>query len=342
MLGKYQGVLKTLQDKFRALYESASEPSTAQSRFFKCDGKAVLTFPPAPPADIVEVMSALDALQIGGVGDELKALTAKYKEKRDQMEEKFKRAKAAADEAVECPSKAESVEKATVEKAKNSLSNALERQKQELCAIVGQLQKDKEHAVRLISRTSRMNESVAEYQRRAVNADNEATQVEAHVSGAMNAAARAHEAYESVRDGARALSEKASGLLSEAARATCEADAQAKRIRDGLADVIRNVANTCTSTTDCVSVCATQKTCEIREPLKDALASILSLNALRNVTALASKLEAMEAEAKHLRRLRDDVKRRAMAVVAAARDVTDVEGDHTCMPLFVQLLRALH
>ncbi|KAH8610355.1 hypothetical protein ERJ75_001109800 [Trypanosoma vivax] len=127
MLGKYQGVLKALQDKFGALYESASEPSTAQSRFFKCDGKAALTFPPAPQADIVEVMSALDALQIDGVGDELKALTAKYKEKRDQMEEKFKRTKAAADEAVECASKAESVEKTTVEKAKNSLSNALER-----------------------------------------------------------------------------------------------------------------------------------------------------------------------------------------------------------------------
>ncbi|KAH8620239.1 hypothetical protein ERJ75_000072000 [Trypanosoma vivax] len=82
VLGKYQEMLKTLQDKFNALYKSASEPSTAQSRFFKCDGKAVLTFPPAPPADIVQMLSVLDALQIDGVVDQLKALTAKCKKKK--------------------------------------------------------------------------------------------------------------------------------------------------------------------------------------------------------------------------------------------------------------------
>ncbi|KAH8617842.1 hypothetical protein ERJ75_000344000 [Trypanosoma vivax] len=148
--GKYQEILKTFQDKFNAVHGSASEPLTAQSSFLNCDDKPVPRLSLAQAADIVQVLSALDALQIGSVGNELKALTAKYKEKRDQMEEKFKRAKAAADETVECASKAESVEKTTVEKAKNSLSNAVEKQKQELCAIVEQLQKDKERAVRLM------------------------------------------------------------------------------------------------------------------------------------------------------------------------------------------------
>ncbi|CCD17930.1 hypothetical protein ERJ75_000302600 [Trypanosoma vivax] len=143
-------------------------------------------------------------------------------------------------------------------------------------------------------------------------------------------------------DAASALSEKASGLLYEVARATSELDAQAKRIKNALADVIRNVTNTCISTTDCANVCAGQATHEINKSLRDTLASILSLNALRNVPALPSKLEAMEAEAECIRKLRDDVKRHAMAVVAAARDATDIEGNHTCMPLFVQLLHALH
>ncbi|CCD21667.1 hypothetical protein ERJ75_000862900 [Trypanosoma vivax] len=339
--GKYQEILKTFQDKFNAVHGGTSELSADQSCSFNSD-KPVPTLSFTPAADIVQVLSALDALQIGSVGDELKALTARYKEKRDQMEERFKHTRKVADEAVECAAKTESVEKATVEKAKNSLSDALKRQRRELCATVEQLQKDKEHAVRLMSRTSRMNESAAEYERRAADAHKEVAQAGARVSGAMSAAARAHEAYESVRDGASALSEKASRLLSEAARATSEADAQAKRIRDALADVIRNVTNACISTADCANVCAGQATYEIKEPLKDALASILSLNALRNVPALPSKLEAMEAEAERIRKLRDDVKRRAMAVVAAARDATDVEGDHTCMPLFVQLLRALH
>ncbi|KAG8340764.1 hypothetical protein TRVL_08410 [Trypanosoma vivax] len=187
-----------------------------------------------------------------------------------------------------------------------------------------------------------MTESAAEYQRRAADADNGATQVEAHVSGASSVAVRIHAAYEGVRDAASALSEKASGLLSEAARGTSVAEEQAKRIRDALAAVVHTATYTCASTTDCANVCGGQETYEIREPLTDALAFILSLNALRNVTALASKLEAMEAEAERIRRLRDDLKRHAMAVVAAARDATNVEGDHTCMPLFVQLLRALH
>ncbi|KAH8620198.1 hypothetical protein ERJ75_000072100 [Trypanosoma vivax] len=187
-----------------------------------------------------------------------------------------------------------------------------------------------------------MTESAARYQQRSDDAHKEVAQAGVHVSGAMNAAARAHEAYESVRDGASALSEKVPRLLSEAARATGEAVAQVKRIKSTLADAIRNVTYTCASTTDCANVCAIQKTYEIREPLKDALASILSLNALRNVPALVSKLKTMEAEAERIRKLRDDVKRHAMAVLAAARSVTDVEGDHTCMPLFVQLLRALH
>ncbi|CCD20996.1 hypothetical protein, conserved in T. vivax [Trypanosoma vivax Y486] len=342
VLEKYQEMLKTLQDKFGALYGSASEPSTAQSGFFKCDDKPVPTLSLAPLADIVQVMSALDALHIGSAQGKLEALAAKYKEKHDQMEEKFKRAKVAADEAVECASKAGDVKSRVIDTARNSLSDALKRQRRELCATVEQLQKDKEHAVRLMSRTSRMNESAAEYERRAADAHKEVAQAGPRVSGAMSAAARAHEAYESVRDAASALSEKASGLLSEAARATSEANAQAKRIRDALAGVIRNVTNACASTADCANVCAGQATYEIKEPLKDALASILSLNALRNVSALPSTLEAMEAEAEHIRKLRDDVKRRAMAVVAAARDATDVEGDHTCMPLFVQLLRALH
>ncbi|KAH8617064.1 hypothetical protein ERJ75_000412000 [Trypanosoma vivax] len=342
VLEKYQEILKALQGKFNAVHGGTSEPSTAQSRFFKCDDKPVLTFPPAPPTDIVEVMSALDALHIGDTQGKLEALAAKYKEKHDQMEERFKRAKVPADEAVECASSAENVKSRVIDTARNSLSDALKRQRRELCATVEQLQKDKEHAVRLMSRTSRMNESAAEYERRAADAHKEVAQAGPRVSGAMSAAARAHKAYESVRDIASALSEKASGLLSEAARATSEADAQARRIRDALAGVIRNVTNACASTADCANVCAGQATYEIKEPLKDALASILSLNALRNVPALPSTLEAMEAETERIRKLRDDVKRRAMAVVAAARDATDVEGDHTCMPLFVQLLRALH
>ncbi|KAH8604544.1 hypothetical protein ERJ75_001706800 [Trypanosoma vivax] len=131
-------------------------------------------------------------------------------------------------------------------------------------------------------------------------------------------------------------------ILSEAARVAIESDARAKRIKNALADVIRNVTNACASTADCANVCAGQATYEIKEPLKDALASILSLNALRNVPALPSKLEAMEAEAEDIGKLLGDVKRHAMAAVAAARDVTDMEADHMCMPLFVQLLRALH
>ncbi|KAH8609997.1 hypothetical protein ERJ75_001146000 [Trypanosoma vivax] len=140
-------------------------------------------------------------------------------------------------------------------------------------------------------------------------------------------------------DAASALSERASGLLSEATRTTSERDAQAKMIKNALAGVIRNVANACTSTADCVSVCAGQGTYEIKEPLKSALASILLLNTLWNVTALPSTLEDMEAEAERVTRLRDDVKRHAIEVLGAARDVTNMEVDHTAMPLFVQLLR---